>query len=87
VAASWLGSELLRRLGPWWRLGDRRRRRAADAQGRHRDGRRPSPIRHTRSTPCQPPDGDPVRARLAGYAAALRTQGAIRSKVVERPWS
>jgi protein-L-isoaspartate(D-aspartate) O-methyltransferase len=33
------------------------------------------------------PDGEPVRARLAGYAAALRAQGAIRSEAVERAFA
>jgi hypothetical protein len=30
------------------------------------------------------PDGDPVRERLAGYAAALHAKGAIRSQAVRR---
>jgi protein-L-isoaspartate(D-aspartate) O-methyltransferase len=33
------------------------------------------------------PDVDPVRSRLAGYAAALRAQGAIRSQAVERAFA
>jgi protein-L-isoaspartate(D-aspartate) O-methyltransferase len=33
------------------------------------------------------PDGDPVRARLAGYAAALRAHGAIRSPSVQRAFA
>jgi hypothetical protein len=33
------------------------------------------------------PDADPVRARLVGYAAALRAQGAVRSEAVERAFA
>ena len=33
------------------------------------------------------PDDDPVQVRLAGYAAALRSQGAIRSQAVERAFA
>jgi protein-L-isoaspartate(D-aspartate) O-methyltransferase len=34
-----------------------------------------------------PAADDPVRARLAGYVAALRAQGAIRSQAVERAFA
>jgi protein-L-isoaspartate(D-aspartate) O-methyltransferase len=33
------------------------------------------------------PEADPVRARLVGYAAALRAQGAVRSEAVERAFA
>jgi protein-L-isoaspartate(D-aspartate) O-methyltransferase len=41
----------------------------------------------TEGGPLPTPDSDPVRARLAGYAAALRAQGAIRSAAVERAFA